>query len=700
MPESTFTIEAMDCPTEEQIIRNRFKGVKEVESLEFDLMNRRLTISHRFKDDAPLVAALTQVGMRPKEALPHEPSEQVPDKGDRAERWKLGIALALALGSEFASWALKTEMAWPVIAMAVFAVVLGGAKTFRKGVAAIRTLTLNINFLMAIAIVGALAIGEWPEAAVVTVLFGIAEMIEGYSLDRARNAIRGLMAMAPDKAFVRDASGGWVETEAGSVALDERVRVRPGDRIPFDGEVVSGESTVDQAPITGESVPVEKSAGDMVFAGTINHEGVLEFRVTANRGSTTLDRIIKTVQEAQASRAPTQRFVDAFARVYTPIVVLLAVLMAGIPPLLFAEPFLPWLYKALVLLVIACPCALVISTPVTVVSGLASAAQQGILIKGGVHLESGRKLRIIALDKTGTLTHGKPVVTDFFALHDREADSAKQIAASLDALSDHPVARAISAYWQGEHLQVEGFRALFGRGVQGKVGGQAYYVGNHRLAEENGVCCDHVHEVLFDLERQGKTAVVLTDGQEALAVYGVQDTLRDTSVQALKELHATGVRALMLTGDNETTAKRIAEMAGIDEVRAELSPDDKLAAIESLQKGEGHVGMIGDGVNDAPALAKAEIGFAMGAAGTDTALETADVALMQDDLRKVAQFIRLSRRAGSVLKQNIAIALGIKVVFFGLAFFGVATLWMAVFADMGASLIVVGNGLRLLRRTT
>lgn len=696
---STFTIEAMDCPTEEQLIRNRFKGVKEVDSLGFDMMNRRLTVSHRFKDDAPIIAALTQIGMTPKEALAHKPSEQAHDKDDRAERWKLGIALGLALGSEFASWAMKSERAWPVIAMAVAAIALGGLKTFRKGVAAIRTLTLNINFLMAIAIVGALAIGEWPEAAVVAVLFGIAEMIEGLSLDRARNAIRGLMAMAPDRAFVRDPSGSWVEMEAGAVGLNAMVRVRPGDRIPFDGEVSSGESTVDQAPITGESVPVEKKPGDKVFAGTINHEGVLEFRVTANRGSTTLDRIIKTVQEAQASRAPTQRFVDAFARVYTPIVVLLAVLMAGIPPLLFTQPFLPWLYKALVLLVIACPCALVISTPVTVVSGLASAARQGILIKGGVHLENGRKLRIIALDKTGTLTHGRPVVTDFYALHDREADSAKQIAASLDALSDHPVARAISAYWQGERLSVEGFRALFGRGVQGKVAGQAYFVGNHKLAEENAACCDHVHEVLFDLERQGKTAVVLTDGKEALAVFGVEDTLRNTSIEALKELHGLGVRTLMLTGDNAVTAKRIAEIAGIDEVRAELSPDQKLAAIASLQKSEGHVGMIGDGVNDAPALAKAEIGFAMGAAGTDTALETADVALMQDDLRKVAQFIRLSRKTSSVLAQNIAISLGIKVVFFGLAFFGIATLWMAVFADMGASLIVVGNGLRLLRRT-
>ncbi|MCB8932359.1 MAG: heavy metal translocating P-type ATPase, partial [Chthonomonadaceae bacterium] len=471
----------------------------------------------------------------------------------------------------------------------------------------------------------------------------------------------------------------------------------PGDRIPFDGEVVEGQSTVDQAPITGESVPVEKTAGDPLYAGTINHDGVLEFRVTANLGNTTLDRIIKTVQEAQASRAPSQRFVDSFARVYTPSVVVLAVLVAGVPPVFFAEPFVPWLYRALVLLVIACPCALVISTPVTVVSGLASAARRGILIKGGVHLENGRKLKIIALDKTGTLTEGRPKVTDFQPLHDHEDDHALQIAASLDALTDHPIAKAIRERWDGALLPVEGFRSLFGKGVAGKIAGQGYFVGNHKLAEENGVCCDHVHEVLYALQVQGKTAVVLTDDVEALAVFGVSDTLRETSVEAIRGLHRLGLRTLMLTGDNEATARTIAEKAGIDDVRAELSPDEKLAHIERLQAEGGHVGMIGDGVNDAPALAKAEIGFAMGAAGTDTAQETADVALMQDDLRKVPEFILLSRRAVGILSQNLAIALGIKVVFFALALFGVATLWMAVFADMGGSLLVVGNGLRLLR---
>ncbi len=692
-----FTIQAMDCPTEEQIIRNRFKRVAEIDRMDFDLMNRRLTVEHCFTDDQPVIEILNGIGMRPNEALPKEPSEEIETGVRHSDQWRVGIALALALGSEVAAYALGDERSGFVIAMAGAAVLLGGLKALRKGLIALRTLTLNMNFLMTVATAGAMAIGEWPEAAVVIVLFEIAEMIEGYSLDRARNAIRGLMAMAPDKATVKDASGKWIETKAGDVAVDAVVRVRPGDRIPFDGEVIGGESTVDQAPITGESVPVEKRPGDKVFAGTINHEGVLEFRVTGNQGHTTLDRIIQTVQEAQAKRAPTQRFVDAFARVYTPSVVGLAALVVAAPPLLFAEPFTPWLYKALVLLVIACPCALVISTPVTVVSGLASAARRGILIKGGVHLENGRKLQVIALDKTGTLTEGKPRVTDFFVPDKIERERALQIAASIDALSQHPIAHAITDSWEGDRLPVDKFKALFGRGVTGGVEGKTYFVGNLKLMAEKDIRLDEVHEAISGIQDGGKTAVVLADEKGALAVFGVADTLRETSVEAIRDLHALGLETLMLTGDNERTAQKIAQEAGIDRVQAELSPEDKLKHIEELQRRQGHVGMVGDGVNDAPALAKAEIGFAMGAAGTDTALETADVALMQDDLRKVSEFICLSKRTSRVLTQNIAIALGVKFVFFGLALFGIATLWMAVFADMGASLIVVGNGLRLLR---
>ena len=406
------------------------------------------------------------------------------------------------------------------------------------------------------------------------------------------------------------------------------------------------------------------------------------------------------MQEAQGQRAPTQRFVDQFARYYTPAVVAFAVLVALIPPLFFGAAFLDWFYKALVMLVIACPCALVISTPVTVVSGLAAAARHGILVKGGVHLENGRRIKAVALDKTGTLTHGRPVLTDVVRLNARPADELLQLAASVDAHSEHPVAAAIVAAWQEPGrplLDVNAFEALAGRGAKGTVAGQLYYVGNHRLVEELAVCGPHVEEVLQRLEREGKTAVVLVTEREPLCVFGVADTVRGHSAEAIRDLHALGVVSVMLTGDNRTTARAIADQVGIDDARGDLLPEDKLAAIDELIARHGEVGMVGDGINDAPALARASIGFAMGAAGTDTAIETADVALMDDDLRKLPRFIELSRRTSHVLWQNISLALGIKAVFFALALAGQATLWMAVFADMGASLLVVGNGLRLLR---
>jgi len=695
MIQSKFRIDAMDCPTEEAVIRNRLSRVKEIHRVEFDLMNRILTVDHTFSSERPIVEALTEVGMKPANNC-EVGCETRPPESLKRQNLILGVALCMAGVSEFVAWTTGQEKSWPVIGLALLAIALGGKETLAKGLVAVRTFTLNINFLMCLAVVGAVAIGSWPEAAMVTVLFAIAERIESYSLDRARNAVRALMQLAPEKAWVQKESGEWSEAEAASVALRARVRVKPGERIPLDGNVVAGQSTVNQAPITGESLPVEKSVGDQLFAGTINEQGVLEFIVTGKRGETTLDRIVKTVQEAQGTRAPTQRFVDNFARYYTPSVVAIAILVAVVP-IGFGQPFLPWFYKALVMLVIACPCALVISTPVTVVSGLAAAARQGILIKGGAHLESGRMLRMIALDKTGTLTHGKPVVTDVVAMHGFERDKAIQIAASLDHLSGHPIAQAIVAKWSGELLDIEKFESLTGRGAKGRIDRASYMIGNHRMIEELGICCDHVHTELDRLQAEGKSTVVLANDKEAIAIFGVADTLRAESVEAIGTLHAMGLKVAMLTGDNASTANAIGAQAGIDDVQAELLPEDKLKVVENLLASYRGVGMVGDGVNDAPALARATVGFAMGAMGTDTAIETADVALMRDDLRKLPTYIRLSRKTARILSQNISFAIVIKVVFFALAVTGHATLWMAVFADMGASLLVVGNGLRMLR---
>jgi len=508
------------------------------------------------------------------------------------------------------------------------------------------------------------------------------------------------MDMTPETATVRQADGSWADIEAKTIALGAIIRVRPGERIALDGKLINGQSTINQAPITGESVPVEKSIGDTVFAGTINDAGSFEFEVTARSESTTLARIIHAVEEAQGSRAPTQRFVDQFAKIYTPAVFVVAVLVALVPPLAFGQPWYDWIYKALVLLVVACPCALVISTPVTIVSGLAAAARKGILIKGGVYLEQGRKLSWLALDKTGTLTLGKPSVTDYLPSAVSQSNTL-EIATSLAGRSDHPVSRAISVYGDA-HIkgrnEVDNFRALLGRGVEGNIDGQPYWLGNHRLATERGQITPELADQLETLERQGRTAVMLGSAEHVLAIFSVADTLRETSRQAIAELHELNVKTVMLTGDNVHTAQAIAAEVGIDDARGNQLPEDKLQVVEALAAQGATIGMVGDGINDAPALAKAHIGFAMGAAGTDTAIETADVALMDDDLRKVPAFVRLSRSTAAILTQNIVLALGIKAVFLVLTFTGQATMWMAVFADMGASLLVVFNGLRLLRK--
>lgn len=544
----------------------------------------------------------------------------------------------------------------------------------------------------------------------VMVLFAIAETIEDKSLDRARRAVEGLMAMAPESATVQDGTV-WREVPAATVALGAVVRVRPGERLALDGQVTAGASAVDQSAITGESMPVDKAVGDALFAGSINQHGELQYRVTAAADRSTLARIIRAVHEAQGTRAPTQRFVDSFARWYTPAVFAVAVGVGLLPPLMMGGDWSTWVYRALVLLVIACPCALVLSTPISVVSGLTAAARRGILVKGGLYLEQGHRLKVIALDKTGTLTQGRPVVTQLVALAgsgDEVPPGAEgeflRLAAALSGRSDHPMSVAVSrhAVDAGAAIEVSNFAALPGRGVEGFVAGVRHRLGNHRLVEESGACSPALEARLSALEAQGQTALVLLRGQTALAIFAIADVVRPESAEAIARLKRLGIRPVMLTGDNRHTAEAIARQVGITDsadVRSELLPEQKLQAIEALAAGGTVVvGMVGDGINDAPALARADIGFAMGAAGTDSAIETADVALMNDDPRKLAEFIELSRATRAVLWQNIALALGIKAVFLTLALAGQATLWMAVFADMGGSLLVVFNGLRLLRR--
>lgn len=691
MKTDVYTIDNLCCATEEQLIRNRLSRIDGISGLDFNLLERQLTVRHELDGDSSIRTALDALGLPARTAATPE--------GPRPNYLPLVLSGLCAGSAEGVAWATGHEEGWPVLALALASMALGGRETLFRGWVALVNRTLNINFLMTVAVIGAACLGQWPEAAMVTFLFGLAERIEESSLNRARNSIRALMELSPDQALVKGSCcSDWHEVPAEQVQVGQIVRVRPGARVPLDGKVVSGNSAVNQAPITGESMPVEKGPGDPVYAGTVNETGTFEFEVTANRGNTTLDRIVQSVQQAQGARAPTQRFVDRFAAVYTPLVCLAALLVAVLPPLVWGQPWLAWIYRALVMLVIACPCALVLSTPVTVVSGLAAAARRGILVKGGVFLEQGCRLRALALDKTGTLTVGRPGLTEVIV---RQAgltrERALEIAAAVDLHSEHPTATAIVRAHPGQPPEVTAFQALPGRGARAELEGTLYWVGNHRLVHDSGICTPELEEVLNGIETSGRTAICLFTRDEVLAVMALEDTLRDNARDAVQDLQKLGVHTVILTGDNPLTAAQVAARVGVQDARGNLLPEEKLQALEQLIKVYQHVGMVGDGVNDAPALARSSIGFALGAAGTATALETADVALMQDDLSRLAEFIRLSRQTVRILQQNIAFAIGLKAVFFALALYGSATLWMAVFADMGGSLIVVLNGLRLAR---
>lgn len=706
-----FRIATMDCSAEEAEIRRALEPLDGIRSLGFQLGARTLKIDAAESTYPLALEAIRKAGFDPQPVAGAMNSQGGSAVGtvegdDDGHGFAGGIsrlvaALVFATGAEVLSFFAPDQMAWKVAGMAIaaLAIWLAGIDTYKKGIAALLRGKLNINALMSVAVTGAFLIGQWPEAAMVMALYAIAELIEAKAVDRARNAIKGLLELAPEEALVLGPNGAWSATPVAAVAIGATVRIKPGERVPLDGKVTKGNGAINQAPVTGESIPVDKAPGDQVFAGTINETGELEFEVTALSSNTTLARIIQAVEQAQGTRAPTQRFVDRFAAIYTPAVFAIAVAVAVLTPFLMGLTWLEALYKALVLLVIACPCALVISTPVTVVSGLAAGARRGILIKGGTYLEDARLLKAVALDKTGTITEGKPKLVQWHVWGAGDEAAAQQMAASLAGRSDHPVSKAIIQGLEVPGPEAENFKALPGRGVEGVVNGVRLVLGNHRLIHERGLCTPELEAELAIHEKQGRTVTLLADDSCVLALFAVADTIRETSKQAIVDLKALGVTSVMLTGDNTATAKAIAAQAGIDDARGELLPEAKLDAIKEMQKRYGATGMTGDGINDAPALAQADIGFAMGGAGTDTAMEAADVVIMNDNLQRVAETVRLSKRTHAVLWQNITLALGIKSVFLVMAVVGTATMWMAVFADMGASLLVVGNGLRLLRGT-
>ena len=727
----TWRIPNMDCAAEESEIRHALRDVAGVQRLAFRLGARELAVDALPGALPGIEAALKGAGFAPTGTVGAAPAPSVAASSCGAccgsgcgsaaavaapvdakpSPWQAltlapGLsrtvaALVLALGAELLSAFGPESVQWLGMALAVAAVALAGLSTYIKGFNALRRGRLNISALMTVAVTGAFLIGEWPEAAMVMALYALAEWLEARAVDRARGAIGGLLEMAPDTVEQRDAHGHWHAAKAADVPLGAVIRVKPGTRLALDGVVTAGRSAIDQAPVTGESLPVDKAEGDAVYAGTLNQTGVLEVRVTAGARDTQLARIIHAVEQAQSQRAPTQAFIDRFAAVYTPAVFVVALAVALLGPWLAGWSWLTAIYKALVLLVIACPCALVIATPVTIVSALANAARRGVLVKGGVYLEEARRLKAVALDKTGTLTLGKPVLVAHEVLLDPELPApVLSAAAALSAHSAHPVSQAIAQGLAAQGVaagNVEHFVDQPGHGVEGVVGGQRLRLISQRAAEALGLGSALLTERLAAHQAQGRSVSLLVSDTAVLALFAVADTVKDHAPEAVRELHALGVQTVMLSGDHPAAAQAVAGAAGVAEAQGQLLPGDKLARIAELQARLGPTAMVGDGINDAPALAAADIGIAMGSAGTDIAMEAADVVVMNDDLRRLPGLIRLSRRTHGVLWQNIVLALGIKAAFLGLALAGLATMWMAVFADMGASLIVVANGLRMLR---
>ena len=557
---------------------------------------------------------------------------------------------------------------------------------------------------MTVAIIGAAIIGEWSEGAVVVILFAISEVLERYSMDKARASIRSLMDIAPKEALVRR-NGREHSVHVNEIQVGDIMIVKPGEKIAMDGEVVAGSSAVNQAAITGESVPADKKKGDEVFAGTLNGEGLIEVKITKLVDDTTIAKIIHLVEEAQAEKAPSQAFVDKFAKYYTPVIILVAFLVAVLPPLLFNADWSDWVYQGLAVLVVGCPCALVISTPVSIVTAIGNAAKNGVLVKGGVYLEEMGMLKAVAFDKTGTLTKGVPAVTDFETLASIDQTELLSVVAAVENKSQHPLAAAIVRKAETERVpfrekQVEEFISVTGKGLKAVVAGVRYHIGSPKYLEEivDGGIPSAASERIANLQSEGKTVMVVGSETRLLALIAVADEVRESSKEVVSRLHELGVeKTIMLTGDNKGTARAIGSQAGVSDIQSDLLPEEKLNFIKTLQKNHGKVAMVGDGINDAPALAAATVGVAMGGAGTDTALETADIALMADDLKKLPFTIKLSRKTLAIIKQNIAFSIGVKLLALLLVIPGWLTLWIAIFADMGATLIVTLNGLRLLR---
>ncbi|XZE35778.1 heavy metal translocating P-type ATPase [Pirellulaceae bacterium SH501] len=702
-----YRIQGMDCAEEVALLKRELVPLVGEESLGFDLLNSKLTVDTTSTNtsEADVAEAIARSGLK---ATPWSTLPVI----ERPKSWWLerrtvltlasGVALSIGfLIESFATDELSGVWNWLAKSLYLISIAAGCGMVAPKAWRSLITLRPDMNLLMTVAVIGAILIGEWLEGAAVAFLFSLSLLLESWSVGRARNAIAKLLDLSPPKANLSLGNGDILEVLPSEVTIGSIVIVRPGDKLPLDGKVIAGSGSINQASVTGESVPVEKNPGDSVFAGTVNGDSLLEIETTKLADNTVLAQIIRMVGDAQSQRAPSEKWVERFAAIYTPLIMIAALVVLVVPPLLFGGLWSDWLYRSLVLLVIACPCALVISTPVSIVASLASAAKNGVLIKGGLFVEIPAKLRAIALDKTGTLTEGKPSVVQIVPMNGHDDVELLMRAGALEQNTTHPLAEAIIAECHQRKLSIEPaeqFQIIQGKGARGVIKGKTYWLGSHRYLEERGQETPEVHQQLEALQSAGRSIVVIGNDEHVCGFIALADTIRQESVVAIAEMHKLGLEhVVMLTGDNRGTANVVAQAVGIDEVQAELLPEDKVKAIASLVERYGQVAMIGDGVNDAPALARATLGIAMGAVGSDAAIETADVALMSDEIGKIPWLIRHSRRTLGIIRQNIIFSLAVKALFVVLTFAGYSSLWGAIAADTGASLLVVANGLRLLR---
>jgi Cd2+/Zn2+-exporting ATPase len=695
--EATYYISNLCCANEEMSIRKKLQSLQGMVELRFDVTAHQLYARHA-ADEGAILKALDEIGMHAEIVQPK--IARLTKKAPRRH-----ILTVVTSGTFLLLGGMAHFIHFPTIVPAFFfglSIATGGWNIALKAYKSVRNQLLDINVLMTVAVLGALALGQYAEAAAVIFLFALSLLIESLSIDRARHAIQSLMKLSPPSALVKSDSG-EVYRPIEEIVPGARIVVKPGDRIPLDGLVVSGVSAIDQSMITGESALVAKQQGDTVFAGSFNQRGALEIRVTKNQQDSAIGRIIHLVEEAQAKRAPAQSYIESFAKYYTPTVFGVSVLLTAIPTLFLGMSFGDWFYRSLVLLVISCPCALLISTPITIVSSLTNAARHGILIKGGIHLEELSKTQCVAFDKTGTLTHGKPRITTVRPLDSLKVDEILRLAVVLETKSEHPLAEAFLQYAvvhgiSTDGMKVSDFQAFPGKGVQAKINDDSYSLGNHQFAEELRVCSPTVEGYLLELEREGATVMILSDQNRAIGLFAVRDQIREQSLESIESLRNLGVDYIaLLSGDSSSGSLALGNELNVNETRAGLLPGEKVQAIKDLQIAHGKVAMVGDGINDAPALATADVGIAMGGAGSDTALESADIVLMSDDLTKIPYAIHLGKKALSIIKQNVVLALTIKVAFILLWGLGITSLWLAILADDGVTLLVAINGMRMLR---